>query len=993
MGECVETLNRWGENFLGFAWPMLWQSSLLIACVFAFDWVFARRIRASVRYALWMVVLVKLILPPSLALPTGATWWLWRPHPVVTAPVIQNYTVSYGDSVPEMTPLPAVPVVVPPPKLTGDAWVLLTAAAVAVGLLSWLGFRWLRVARKVRCAAIAPVEWDAILEEARQLAALRRCPRLKLVDEAQSPAVYGLFRPVILLPRTLAGRLSGRQLRAVLLHEAVHLRRGDVWMNCAQTLLQIVYWWHPLLWVANGRIRRAREEAVDDAVMLALRDGADAYAPTLLEVAKFAFRRPLTSLGLVGILESRSALRQRVERLINLRPPRRAGVTFLSLWGIFAFCAVALPMGQGPAASDSSSTDFGSDAATLQGVQNEMRTFRVGTNAFVANLRKITGSQISPSDTTNICASLKQLFEKAGVDLSPPKTVFLNQRLGGVLFVYATPQDLDVVERIVSTLHDPRGGESGWLKSVNGQPAVDNAGAEDSGADNLVPAPANETGISGQAKAALNQALAKEHRAAHLDPLPRANGHLWQTSCQPAQTSNPAETYRSIHLDHFGPFQHVALSGVIDELSMKVSNVPILTTSKLLNGSETFVDLPKLTNVALPDVLDAIVNGANQAIRYSLLDRSIVFSPFPLPDDLNDELFDPISGTKVFTAPDNRGDLVHQTFSVETAKFSENVCEETGETNCITGFMRLAANAGVDLSPPKAVFLTRRIGALSVYATRQDLRIIEGIIAGLHCSPPLVHIKASFIEVPRQFLSGATANSLPAGMTNGGVLSAAELTKVLRLLESQEGFEDVAEPEVTTISGRETVMRATIRQPIITDYVFEDASGAAVAGSAPPYKKFSDGSRIVPKVEQVETGPVIEIVPDMFSGDDHAMYLWTSASLVDFLGYASTKGLAPNLATNAAGAEVKLPRSLPIFQMREATTDKILQDGQTLVLFPESRANKGHVWIKGPKDEWQKWPDTSTNRKNEKVLIVLATATLIDAAGDPVASSGTPGPE
>jgi lysylphosphatidylglycerol synthetase-like protein (DUF2156 family) len=90
MSECIETLNGWGEHFWDFAWPMLWQSSLLIAVVFAFDLLLVRRIRASVRYALWMAVLIKLILPPALALPTGATWWLWRPHPVVEHPVVQN---------------------------------------------------------------------------------------------------------------------------------------------------------------------------------------------------------------------------------------------------------------------------------------------------------------------------------------------------------------------------------------------------------------------------------------------------------------------------------------------------------------------------------------------------------------------------------------------------------------------------------------------------------------------------------------------------------------------------------------------------------------------------------------------------------------------------------------------------------------------------------------------------------------------------------------
>ncbi|HEX9048630.1 MAG TPA: M56 family metallopeptidase [Verrucomicrobiae bacterium] len=173
--------------------------------------------------------------------------------------------------------------------------------------------------------------------------------RIKVTDERMSPAVCGLFRPVILLPRTLAEKLSAEQLRAVLLHELFHLRRRDVWVNCAQALLQIAYWWHPLLWLANARIRRLREEAVDDAVMLTLGNEADSYAPTLLEVAKLALQRPLLSLGLVGIMESRSALRQRIERLVNFRAPHKAGLTLVSLCVICIFSAVALPMGQGPA--------------------------------------------------------------------------------------------------------------------------------------------------------------------------------------------------------------------------------------------------------------------------------------------------------------------------------------------------------------------------------------------------------------------------------------------------------------------------------------------------------------------------------------------------------------------------------------------------------------------------------------------------------------------
>ena len=371
MNTSIETLNHWGQDFLNFAWPMLWQSSLLIVVVATLDFLLARKIRASIRHALWLVVLVKLLLPPALALPTGAAWWLWPAKPQFT-PEIKTETVTFDttalppeDFVPASVPMPAPP----PPKLNGLGWAMLASSAISAGLLFSLLVNWLKVARKThRAHAYATTSCDFAnpLEQARQLAGLRRPMRLKLVDDAISPAVYGLFRPVILLPRALAEKLFAAQLRAVLLHEAVHLRRGDVWVNCAQTLLQIAYWWHPLLWLANARIRRLREEAVDDAVMLALRGDADAYAPTLLEVAKFAFRRPLASLGLVGILESRSALRQRVERLVDFRPPRRAGLTFLSLCGIFLFGAVTLPMGQAPAATtDSASTEAQSSPASV----------------------------------------------------------------------------------------------------------------------------------------------------------------------------------------------------------------------------------------------------------------------------------------------------------------------------------------------------------------------------------------------------------------------------------------------------------------------------------------------------------------------------------------------------------------------------------------------------------------------------------------------------
>jgi type II secretory pathway component GspD/PulD (secretin)/beta-lactamase regulating signal transducer with metallopeptidase domain len=348
MNSFIESLNELGGNFLSFAWPMLWQSSLLIVVLFTFDFLFRRKLRASIRYALWLVVLLKLCLPTTFALPTSPAWWLHKTPPPIVAKPQKHFTVTYDNApLPEIQQAPLPVFVSPKPAMTNAAWLLVVSAAVSSALFVWLLVRWWQITRQIRRAATSE-RLSIIAAKAQKVVGMKFKVQVKLTTNSMSPAVCGLFRPVILIPQSLAENFSDEQLRAVLLHELIHLLRRDVWMNFAQALLQIFYWWHPLVWLANARIRRVREEAVDDAVMLALRDEAESYAPTLLEVAKLALNRPLASLGLVGILESRHALRQRIERLVDFRPPRQAGLTLVSIFGILAFTAVAVPMGEGP---------------------------------------------------------------------------------------------------------------------------------------------------------------------------------------------------------------------------------------------------------------------------------------------------------------------------------------------------------------------------------------------------------------------------------------------------------------------------------------------------------------------------------------------------------------------------------------------------------------------------------------------------------------------
>jgi beta-lactamase regulating signal transducer with metallopeptidase domain/HEAT repeat protein len=355
MNPLIETLNRFGDRFLSLAGPMLLQSSIVIALLFALDWLLRERVRAVVRHAVWMLALVKLLLPTSLALPTSPAYWLRQqtappaPPPVVVTRAYAPPPAAQSFQLPANFTRAEIASVIPPaPRLTAAGTVGLAVALGALALLTVLVRRARAVRRLIHQSAppsaTEPVPLEELLGICAREMGVRRRIGIRLSDAVPGPALCGLFRPVILMPERVAENLSDSQLRAVLLHELAHFQRGDLWINHLQTLLQIVYWWHPLLWLANARIRQVREEAVDETVLVALRDESETYPETLLNVAKLSLPRPRFAIGLVGIVECRSTLGQRIRRMLTRPLPHNARVGLVGVAIVIAAGAVLLPM-------------------------------------------------------------------------------------------------------------------------------------------------------------------------------------------------------------------------------------------------------------------------------------------------------------------------------------------------------------------------------------------------------------------------------------------------------------------------------------------------------------------------------------------------------------------------------------------------------------------------------------------------------------------------
>ena len=352
MNAILEWINSAGSMFVRFSGPMLIQSSAVIIVLLLLDLVLRKKLRAVFRYWVWMLVLVKMILPTTLATPLSVGYWFGDELATIqvsdTADVPQAAETAFsGVSNEALMAIPARPTVESAAYqelVTWEGVVFLVWLAVAAGMVLLLIQRAIFVKGLVAQAKDANALMNDTLDFCCTKMGVKGKVGLKVSPNATSPAVCGLFRPVILVPQDLGASLGAGGMRTVLMHELAHIRRADLWVNLAQTILQIVYFYNPLLWLANWVIRRVREQAVDETVLVAMGEKAQQYPETLVNVAKLAFKRPALSLRLIGVVESKSALQGRIKHILERPIPKSAKLGAAGLLSIVIAGAVLLPM-------------------------------------------------------------------------------------------------------------------------------------------------------------------------------------------------------------------------------------------------------------------------------------------------------------------------------------------------------------------------------------------------------------------------------------------------------------------------------------------------------------------------------------------------------------------------------------------------------------------------------------------------------------------------
>jgi bla regulator protein BlaR1 len=236
-----------------FAGELLAASLMILALV----WVVASPRTASARHLAWAGAFGALLALPALAALLPSMTQILLPAP---APELPPLPMSHAALV--MAPVPN-----PPSGFdfdTSDIALALAAlwlAGVVLILARFaIGAACLAVLKhKSRPFALAPGDEPKVTARAQEC-------ELRLCERDTGPITWGIFRPIILLPRT-ALSWPRERLHAVLLHELAHIRRRDSLANALSHAACALYWPNPLVWIAAARLRREAEIAADDAVI------------------------------------------------------------------------------------------------------------------------------------------------------------------------------------------------------------------------------------------------------------------------------------------------------------------------------------------------------------------------------------------------------------------------------------------------------------------------------------------------------------------------------------------------------------------------------------------------------------------------------------------------------------------------------------------------------------------------------------------------------
>lgn len=166
-------------------------------------------------------------------------------------------------------------------------------------------------------------EWQNRFVEICENLKIRQRVKLLKSNLVESPMVIGWIKPVILVPASVFLQMDIRQLETIITHELLHIKRFDYLVNFAQSLIEILFFYHPCIWWISTKIRQERECACDDAVLQTLENAQFTYANALANLEAFRLTAKQNKPQL-NVAANGGKLMNRIERIVKKEKTKKS---------------------------------------------------------------------------------------------------------------------------------------------------------------------------------------------------------------------------------------------------------------------------------------------------------------------------------------------------------------------------------------------------------------------------------------------------------------------------------------------------------------------------------------------------------------------------------------------------------------------------------------------------------------------------------------------
>jgi beta-lactamase regulating signal transducer with metallopeptidase domain len=208
---------------------------------------------------------------------------------------------------------------------------LLAGWGIGVGLLATRSIvGWARLGRLVRRATALDTTWQRRFESLKQRVDVGGRVRILATASLAAPIVAGCWRPAVLLPLSVFTGLSASHLEALILHELVHIKRGDLWIHRLQLILETLFFYHPATWWISRALHAEREFRCD-ATVVALTGDRLGYARALTGLESLRGALPYPALASTG-----GFLMSRIRSIVNPTPSSTRSPLFTTVCSLGA---------------------------------------------------------------------------------------------------------------------------------------------------------------------------------------------------------------------------------------------------------------------------------------------------------------------------------------------------------------------------------------------------------------------------------------------------------------------------------------------------------------------------------------------------------------------------------------------------------------------------------------------------------------------------------